>query len=106
MPRCNCAPVSETRWQHLLRLQAEIGEKQAELAHVMKAAQDAGELRVRGSLEPDATVLACHHHRQFTSRQLQTDTLHGTLDSILGLTRQTRVIDSTFAIDVWTNRTT
>jgi 2-polyprenyl-3-methyl-5-hydroxy-6-metoxy-1,4-benzoquinol methylase len=59
---------------------------------------------VRRSLLPDATVLACHHHRQFVSRQLHTDTLHGTLDSILGLTRQTRVIDSTFAIDVWTNR--
>jgi SAM-dependent methyltransferase len=69
----------------------------ADWAHLAEA--------VRGSLEPDATVLACHHHRQFSNRQLQTDTLHGTLDSILGLTRQTRVVDSTFAIDVWTNRT-
>jgi trans-aconitate methyltransferase len=58
----------------------------------------------RNSLAPDATVLACHRHHQFSGRFLQTDTLHGTLDSILGLQRQTRVIDADFAIDVWTNR--
>ncbi|MDQ2838260.1 MAG: class I SAM-dependent methyltransferase [Actinomycetota bacterium] len=59
---------------------------------------------VRGSLLPDATVLACHRHPDLNGRLLQTDTLHGTLDSILGLTRQTQVFDSDFAIDVWTNR--
>lgn len=59
---------------------------------------------VRSSLVPDATVLACHRHQQVSPRFLQTDTLHSTLDSILGLTRQTRVVDSDFAIDVWTNR--
>ena len=76
-----------------------------EVGHLMELADWASVAEaVRGSLLPDASVLACHHHRQFSSRQLQTDTLHGTLDSILGLTRQTRVIDSTFAIDVWTNR--
>ncbi|MGI8667291.1 MAG: class I SAM-dependent methyltransferase [Jatrophihabitans sp.] len=59
---------------------------------------------VRNSLTPDATVLACHRHHEFAGRHLQTETLHSTLDSILGLTRQTRVIDSDFAIEVWTNR--
>ncbi|HEX2904583.1 MAG TPA: class I SAM-dependent methyltransferase [Jatrophihabitans sp.] len=59
---------------------------------------------VRASLTPDATVVASHRNHHFTGRQLGTDTLHGTLDSMLGLTRQTRVIDSEFAIDVWTNR--
>ena len=59
---------------------------------------------VRGSLLPDATVLACHRHQEFSDRFLRTETLHSTLDSILGLNRQTRVLDSDFAIDVWTNR--
>ncbi|HTZ43817.1 MAG TPA: class I SAM-dependent methyltransferase [Jatrophihabitans sp.] len=60
--------------------------------------------RVRGSLTPDATVLACHRNQHFPGRYLGTETLHGTLDSILGLTRQTQVLDADFAIDVWTNR--
>jgi trans-aconitate methyltransferase len=59
---------------------------------------------VRGSLLPDATVLACHRHQEFSDRYLRTETLHSTLDSILGLNRQTRVLDSDFSIDVWTNR--
>ncbi len=58
----------------------------------------------RNSLAADATVLACHHQHEFTGRILQTQTLHGILDSILGLERQTQVIDSDFTIDVWTNR--
>ena len=57
----------------------------------------------RNSLAPDATVLACHQH-EFAERILDTQTLHGVLDSILGLTRQTQVIDADFTIDVWTNR--
>jgi trans-aconitate methyltransferase len=57
----------------------------------------------RNSLAPDATVLACHQH-EFAERILDTQTLHGVLDSILGLKRQTQVIDSDFTIDVWTNR--
>ncbi|MEO6700943.1 MAG: class I SAM-dependent methyltransferase [Jatrophihabitantaceae bacterium] len=59
---------------------------------------------VRGSLLPGATVLACHRHQEFSDRYLRTETLRSTLDSILGLSRQTRVLDSDFAIDVWTNR--
>src|SRR3954453_19966312 len=59
---------------------------------------------VRDSLAPDATVLACHRNHHFAGRYLGTETLHGTLDSILGLTRQTRVVDADFSIDVWTNR--
>jgi hypothetical protein len=59
---------------------------------------------VRGSLTADATVIACHRNHHSARRYLSTETLHGTLDSILGLTRQTRVVDADFAIDVWTNR--
>ena len=60
---------------------------------------------VRNSLAPDATVLACHHQHEFPERILDTQTLHGILDSILGLRRQTQVVDADFTIDVWTNRT-
>jgi 2-polyprenyl-3-methyl-5-hydroxy-6-metoxy-1,4-benzoquinol methylase len=59
---------------------------------------------VRNSLAANATVLACHQQQQYAERILETETLHGILDSILGLTRQTRVIDAEFTIDVWTNR--
>lgn len=60
--------------------------------------------QVRGSLAPDATVLACHRQQHFADRVLKTETLHGTLDSMLGMPRQTQVVDTDFAIDVWTNR--
>jgi hypothetical protein len=59
---------------------------------------------VRNSLARDATVLACHEQHEFAERILDTQTLHGILDSVLGLKRQTQVVDSDFIIDVWTNR--
>ncbi len=58
----------------------------------------------RNSLARDATVLACHHQHTFAERILDTQTLHGILDSILGLPRQTQVVDADFVVDVWTNR--
>jgi SAM-dependent methyltransferase len=58
----------------------------------------------RNSLARDATVLACHDQYEYADGVLNTQTLHGILDSILGLKRQTQVIDSDFTIDVWTNR--
>lgn len=58
---------------------------------------------VRNSLTPDATVLACHRLHQSQERIPATETLHGTLDSILGLERQTHVADADFVIDVWKN---
>jgi hypothetical protein len=59
---------------------------------------------VLASLAADATVLACHWQHHFSGRTLGTDTLHGLLDSILGLPRQTRVSDADFTIAVWTTR--
>ncbi|MGX7677330.1 SAM-dependent methyltransferase [Jatrophihabitans sp. DSM 45814] len=59
---------------------------------------------VLDSLDADATVLACHWQHHFPGRTLQTETLHGLLDSILGLPRQTRVSDADFTIAVWTTR--
>jgi hypothetical protein len=58
---------------------------------------------VRNSLTPDATVLACHRLHESEERILATETLHGILDSILGLERQTHVADADFVIDVWKN---
>jgi SAM-dependent methyltransferase len=58
----------------------------------------------RNSLASEGTVLACHDQREFAERILDTQTLHGVLDSILGLERQTQVVDADFTIDVWTNR--
>jgi hypothetical protein len=76
-----------------------------ELGYLMDLSDWAGLAEaVRSSLRPDATVVACHRNEQFSGRFLATETLHGTLDTMLGLARQTRVIDADFAIDVWTNR--
>jgi 2-polyprenyl-3-methyl-5-hydroxy-6-metoxy-1,4-benzoquinol methylase len=59
---------------------------------------------VRTSLTHDATVLACHWRHHFAGRTLQADTLHGLLDSVLGLPKQTRLVDADFVIAVWTTR--
>ncbi len=59
---------------------------------------------VLDSLAGDATVIACHWRHHFPGRTLQTETLHGLLDSMLGLPRQTRVSDADFTIAVWTTR--
>ena len=58
----------------------------------------------RRVLSADATVLVCHRHENFAGRVMETETLHGILDSVLGLPRRTRVLDSEFAIDVWTTK--
>lgn len=58
---------------------------------------------VRNSLTPDATVPACHRLHESQERILASETLHGTLDSILGLERQTHVADAGLVIDVWNN---
>jgi SAM-dependent methyltransferase len=60
--------------------------------------------QVRDCLSQDATVLACHRQQAFEGRVLQTETVHGLLDSILGLPRQTKIRDADFTIDVWTTR--
>ncbi len=110
---------ARTRTEHLSNVQLEYlqlpadwpGEQRfdlivlSEMGYLMDLADWASLAdAVRRSLTPDATVLACHRNQSFAGRYLGTDTLHGTLDSILGLKRQTRVIDTDFAIDVWTNR--
>jgi hypothetical protein len=60
---------------------------------------------IRDSLSADATVLACHWKHEFAERNLAPETLHGLLNSILGLPRQTKIADADFILDVWTTRT-
>jgi SAM-dependent methyltransferase len=58
--------------------------------------------QVRDSLTDTATVLACHWKHEFADQNLAAETLHGLLNSILGLTRQTKIADADFILDVWT----
>ena len=80
---------------------------------------------VRESLLPEATVVACHWKHDDWRRdpnaddvagsdaadlrspaeRLAAETLHGLLNSVLGLPRQTKIADQDFILDVWTNRT-
>jgi hypothetical protein len=53
-------------------------------------------------LAPDATVLACHYRHSLKGRVLHAETVHGMLESILGLTKQAHVADADLIIDVWT----
>ncbi|MCW2541996.1 MAG: SAM-dependent methyltransferase [Frankiales bacterium] len=59
---------------------------------------------VRSSLSDDATVIASHWRHPFLERKLESETLHGLLDSILGLPRQTQLTDTDFSLTVWTTR--
>jgi SAM-dependent methyltransferase len=59
---------------------------------------------VLATLSNDATVLACHGREDSAEQTLEIETLHGLLDSILGLPRQTRIRDADFTITVWTTR--
>jgi len=61
--------------------------------------------KVRDSLAENATVAACHWKHDFAEQNLRAETLHGLLNSILGLPRHTLVTDSDFVLDVWTTRT-
>lgn len=57
---------------------------------------------VCGGLAQDATVIACHWRHELPDRTLESETLHGMLDSMLGLTKLTHVEDCDFLLDVWT----
>ncbi len=59
---------------------------------------------VRASVTHDATVVACHWRGDFPGRTLELETLHGVLNSMLALPRQTHVEDTDFTIAVWTTR--
>ncbi|MBC7938202.1 MAG: SAM-dependent methyltransferase, partial [Chitinophagaceae bacterium] len=58
--------------------------------------------RIRGSLAPDATVLACHWRRPIADARCDAATVHTTLDAGLGLVHTGRWLDPDFRIDVWT----
>jgi hypothetical protein len=60
--------------------------------------------QVRGSLGPRSVVVACHSRRAAVGRTLETETVHGLLDSILGHPKHTQVLDVDFVVDVWTTK--
>jgi precorrin-6B methylase 2 len=56
---------------------------------------------VVGSLSSTATVVACHWKHYRAKQHLAAETVHGVLNSILGLNRQTKIADCDFILDVW-----
>lgn len=57
--------------------------------------------KVRGSLLPGATVLACHWRRPIAGCALNGDEVQARIGQGLALSRLTRVNDADFLLDVW-----
>ena len=58
--------------------------------------------RIRSSLAPDATVLACHWQRPIADARCDAEAVHSVLDARLGLAHTGGWLDADFRIDVWT----
>ena len=74
----------------------------SELGYYLDAAS-LGELarRVRRSLRPGATVLACHWRRPIHGCPLDGDRVHALFGSALGLACLSQTLDDDLRIDVW-----
>lgn len=57
--------------------------------------------KVRGSLQPGATVLACHWRQQIEGCALDGDEVQRRIGHGLGLPSLTRVADADFLLEVW-----
>ena len=57
--------------------------------------------KVRGSLQPGGTVLACHWRPPIEGCALNGDEVQARIGDRLGLTSLTRVVDVDFLLDVW-----
>ena len=57
--------------------------------------------KVRRSLQPGATVLACHWRQQIEGCALDGDEVQRRIGTGLGLPSQTRVADADFLMEVW-----
>ena len=57
--------------------------------------------KVRGSLQPNGTVLACHWRQQIEGCALDGDEVQRRIGYGLGLPSQTRVADADFLLEVW-----
>ncbi|RPH44888.1 MAG: methyltransferase domain-containing protein [Burkholderiales bacterium] len=74
----------------------------SELAYYLDAA-DRRRLaeRIRASLEPGGTVLACHWRAPIDDAHCDGDTVHAELDVALGLPRRGGWVDEDMRIDAW-----
>ncbi len=57
--------------------------------------------KVRGSLQPGGTVLACHWRPPIAGCAFSGDEVQGRIGRGLGLASLTRVVDTDFLLDVW-----
>jgi SAM-dependent methyltransferase len=57
--------------------------------------------KVRGSLKPGGTVLACHWRRPIEGCALNGDEVQARIAELLALTSLTRVVDADFLLEVW-----
>ena len=57
--------------------------------------------KIRGSLQPGATVLACHWRKQIDGCALDGDEVQRRIGTGLGLPSLTRVADADFLLEVW-----
>jgi SAM-dependent methyltransferase len=57
--------------------------------------------KVRGSLKPGGTVLACHWRRPIEGCAMNGDEVQARIGELLGLTSLTRVVDADFLLEVW-----
>jgi SAM-dependent methyltransferase len=57
--------------------------------------------KLRGSLKPGGTVLACHWRRPIEGCALNGDEVQARIGELLGLTSLTRVVDADFLLEVW-----
>ena len=57
--------------------------------------------KIRGSLQPGATVLACHWRQQIEGYALDGDEVQRRIGTGLGLPSLTRVADADFLLEVW-----
>lgn len=74
----------------------------SELAYYLDAATfEAFVARMRASLQPGGTVLACHWRRPIAGCMFDGDTVHRAMHAALGLPRLGTTIDADFRLDVW-----
>jgi SAM-dependent methyltransferase len=57
--------------------------------------------KVRDSLQPGGTVLACHWRRPIKGCALNGDEVQARISSLLGLNSLARVVDADFLLEVW-----
>jgi cyclopropane fatty-acyl-phospholipid synthase-like methyltransferase len=74
----------------------------SELAYYLDSAQlDALATKIRETLSPDGTLLACHWRRPFDAALHSAETIHARLDERCGFTRVAHHDEPDLLLDVW-----